>query len=280
MKKVLVPTDFSDNAYDALMYAFRLYDDIPCLFYILNTYQVRPSRIANKMNRERDTHIYRVLKEESESQLNKLKKHLDEHLLNDKHEYNYISKSGNFLDIMKGLVSQENIDMIVMGTTGATGAKEIFMGSNTIKAIKNIDLCPIISVPEKYEYEEPEQVAFATDLKRHFNIIELNCLRELQLIHNFKIRVIHVKEEYVLDSVQQQNVEALKQYFEIDSISFEEILTDTKVAEAINDFVIDQKINMVCLVNYEHSFIEKLINEPIIKKMSFHSAVPLLVLPV
>lgn len=280
MKKVLVPTDFSDNAYDALMYAFRLYDDIPCLFYILNTYQVSSSRITNKMNRERDTRIYRVLKEESESQLNKLIKHLDEHLLNDKHQYKYISKSGNFLDIMKGLVSQENIDMIVMGTAGATGAKEIFMGSNTIKAIKNIDLCPIISVPQKYEYEEPEQIAFATDLKRHFNIIELNCLRELQLLHNFKIRIIHVKEEYILDSIQQHNMEAFKQYFEPDSISFEEILTDTNVATAINDFVEDQKINMVCLVNYEHSFIEKLTHEPIIKKMSFHSSVPLLILPV
>ena len=83
-----------------------------------------------------------------------------------------------------------------------------------------------------------------------------------------------------MDTIQQHNMEAFKQYFEPDSISFEEILTDTNVATAINDFVKDQKINMVCLVNYEHSFIEKLTHEPIIKKMSFHSSVPLLILPV
>lgn len=280
MKKVLVPTDFSDNAWDALMYAIRLYDDIPCHFYILNTYQVSPSRTVNKMNIERDTHMYRVLKEDSENELKKIATYLKNNLLNNKHEFETLSLPGSLTTSLKRLVFNENIDMIIMGTAGASGAKEIFMGSNTIKAIKDIDLCPIISVPEKYEYEEPEQVVFATDLKRHFNVIELNCLRELQLIHNFKIRVIHVKEEYVLDTLQQQNVEALKQYFEIDSISFEEILTDTKVAEAINDFVVDQKINMVCLVNYEHSFIEKLTHEPIIKKMSFHSPVPLLILPV
>ena len=280
MKKVLVPTDFSDNAWDALMYAIRLYDDIPCHFYILNTYQVSPSRTVNTMNIERDTHMYRVLKEDSENEFKKIDAYLKNNLLNNKHEYETLSLSGSLTTSLKRLVYNENIDMIIMGTAGASGAKEIFMGSNAIKAIKNIDLCPIISVPEKYEYEEPEQVAFATDLKRHFNVIELNCLRELQLIHNFKIRVIHVKEEYALDTVQQQNIEALKQYFEIDSISFEEILTDTKVAQAINDFVVDQKINMVCLVNYEHSFIEKLTNEPIIKKMSFHSSVPLLILPV
>jgi len=280
MKKVLVPTDFSNNAWDALTYAIRLYDDIPCHFYILNTYQVSTSRTVNTMNKERDTHIYRVLKEFSEKELKKIDNYLNDNLLNNKHEYETLSKSGSLVTSIKRLVYTENIDMIVMGTAGATGAKEIFMGSNTIKAIKNIDLCPIISVPESYEYKEPEQVAFATDLKRHFNIIELNCLRELQLLHNFKIRVIHVKEENVLNTIQQQNIETFKHYFQPDSITFEEILTDTKIATAINDFVEDQKINMVCLVNYEHSFIEELTHEPIIKKISFHSSVPLLILPV
>ena len=280
MKKVLVPTDFSDNAWDALTYAIRLYDDIPCHFYILNSFQVGPSRVSNIKQQARNTHLFRILQEDSENELKIIDNYIKENLLNNKHEFETLSKSGSFITTLKRVVYSENIDMIVMGTTGATGTKEIFMGSNTIKAINNIDLCPIISVPQKYEYEEPEQVAFATDLKRHFNIIELNCLRELQLLHNFKIRIIHVKEENVLDTIQQHNMEAFKQYFEPDSISFEEILTDTNVATAINDFVEDQKINMVCLVNYEHSFIEKLTHEPIIKKMSFHSSIPLLILPV
>ena len=280
MKKVLIPTDFSDNAWDALIYAIRLYDDIPCHFYILNTYQVGPSRVSNVKNQVRNTQIFRLLKEESENELEKIATYLKDNLLNKKHEYETLSISGSLITSIKRIVFNDNIDMIVMGTSGASGAKEIFMGSNTIKAIKNIDLCPIISVPEKYEYEEPEQVAFATDLKRSFNVIELNCLRELQLIHNFKIRIIHVKEENILDEIQQQNIESLRLFFEDDSISFEEILTDTTVAEAINDFVEDQKINIVSLVNYEHSFFEKLTHEPIIKKMSFHSTVPLLILPV
>ena len=280
MKKVLIPTDFSDNAWDALIYAIRLYDDIPCHFYILNTYQVGPSRVSNVKNQVRNTQIFRLLKEESENELEKIATYLKDNLLNKKHEYETLSISGSLITSIKRIVFNDNIDMIVMGTSGASGAKEIFMGSNTIKAIKNIDLCPIISVPEKYEYEEPEQVAFATDLKRSFNVIELNCLRELQLIHNFKIRIIHVKEENILDEIQQQNIESLRLFFEDDTISFEEILTDTTVAEAINDFVEDQKINIVSLVNYEHSFFEKLTHEPIIKKMSFHSTVPLLILPV
>jgi len=280
MKKVLVPTDFSDNAWDALTYTIRLYDDIPCRFYILNTFVVSPSRITNTMHKERNTHMYRILKEASEKGLKEIEDYLNENLLNNKHEYKIFSKTGNLLHIIKRIVSNENIDMIVMGTAGATGAKEIFMGSNTVKIIKHIDGCPIISVPLKYEYEEPEQIVFATDFKRHFNKVELNCLIELQLIHNFKINVLHVKKENKLDSIQQQNKDVLKQCLDNNNTVFEEIITYTTKADAINKYTEAHTINMVCLMNYEHSFIEKLTHEPIIKKISFHSATPLLILPV
>ncbi len=152
MKKVLIPTDFSDNAWDALIYAIRLYDDIPCHFYILNTYQVGPSRVSNVKNQVRNTQIFRLLKEESENELEKIDTYLKDNLLNKKHKYETLSISGSLITSIKRIVFNDNIDMIVMGTSGASGAKEIFMGSNTIKAIKNIDLCPIISVPEKYQW--------------------------------------------------------------------------------------------------------------------------------
>jgi len=280
MKKVLIPTDFSDNAWDALTYAIRLYDDIPCQFYILNTYQVSPSWSTNTMHKERNTHMYRVLKETSEKELRNIEKYLNENLLNDKHEYKTVSKTGSLTSILKRIVVDENIDMIVMGTTGATGAKEIFMGSNTVKAIKEIDQCPIISVPKKYEYEEPEIVVFANDLKRHFNAIELKCLIELQLIHNFSIRIIRVKKGKDLDSLQLKNKDLLLKYFDENNTFYEEITSDTNITEAINNYIEEYNVNMICLLNYEHSFIEKLTHEPIIKKISFHSNVPLLILPV
>jgi len=280
MKNVLIPTDFSDNAWDALQYAIRLYDDIPTCFYILNTYQVSTSRTTNTMHKERDTHMYRLLKEVSEKELKKIETYLNDNLLNDKHEYRMISKTGSLLDITKKIVSSKNIDMMVMGTSGATGAKEIFMGSNTVRAIKNIDKCPIMSVPHKYEYEESENIVFATDFKRHFNAIELKCLIELQLLHNFKIKIIYVNKDQGLNSTQQQNIAVFKEYFDDEVVSFEEITTDNSIADTINDFTKKQKMNMVCLLNYEHSLIELITHEPIVKKISFHSAVPLLIIPV
>ncbi len=280
MKKILIPTDFSDNAWDALMYAVRLYDDIRCTFFILNTFQSSPSNVTNMMRKKRDTPIFQYVKTNSEKELQKIAHHLNNHLLNDLHAYKTLSVTGPLITIMKQVVAAENIDLIVMGTAGATGAKEIFLGSNTVKAMKHIDLCPIISVPKDYVFQEPEQVIFATDFKRHFNSIEFENLLELQSIYNFNITVLHIQAESALDVIQQQNKKALQHFFDKKNVVFEEIKFDTSVAKAITSYVKKHEVDMICLLNYEHSFMESLLHEPILKKISFHSAVPLLIVQV
>ena len=279
MKKILVPTDFSDNAWDALTYAIRLYDDIPCQFFILNTFEVNPPGVSQTMYQFQQEKIYKVLKEESESELQKIVAYLKENLLNDKHKYTVISASGSLVSVVKDITAKESIDAIVMGTAGASGLKEVFMGSNTVKIIKKIDDCPIISVPEKYVYKELEHIVFATDYKKYLSEQDLMCLQELQLMHNFDIQFLYIKKGKELSEVQRYNMDSLKGYFKEDSVSFKEIESEIKKSKTITAFAENEDVDMVCLANYEHSFIEKLTHEPVIKKVSFHSTVPILIVP-
>ena len=53
----------------------------------------------------------------------------------------------------------------------------------------------------------------------------------------------------------------------------------SKKSTEINDFSSELDINMLAMVNYEHSFIEKLIKEPVIKKIGYHPPIPFLVIP-
>lgn len=154
------------------------------------------------------------------------------------------------------------------------------MGSNTVKVVKHINTCPILSVPEKYVYEEPTKIVFATDFKNYLGKMELRCLIELQLIHNFKIHFLHIKKKNELSEKQQHNRGVLKKNFSEDVFVIDEIESDKTLSETITGFAEEQKVNMICLVNHEHSFIEKLTHEPVIKRVSFHSTSPLLILPV
>lgn len=280
MKNIIIPTDFSDNAWDALLYAIRLHDNIPACFYILNTYQTGTSRTSNKMSSHRDTHLHRVLKEESAVGLKKIKNYLDSNLLNDKHEYKTLSLTGDLMVNLIQIVSKENIDIIIMGTTGATGAKEIFMGSNAVRVINSIDLCPIITVPKNYEFTEIKNITFATDLKKKFSAIELSSLIELQTVLQCEISILHIKENNIIEESQIQNLSNIKALFMDGYTTFVEIELKGKVAKTIINFSEKHNVDLVCLVNSEKKFLQKIIEEAVVKKISFHSKLPLLIIPI
>ena len=280
MKKILIPTDFSDNAWDALIYAIRLYNDIPCYFYILNTYEISSSTVNVAVHSGATKKLYTILREDSEKGLSKIEAYLNEYLLNDKHEYKIISKQGNLVSIAKELVHTKNIDLIVMGTTGASGLKEVLMGSTAMSVIKNIAACPILAVPKDYEFKEPELVTFASDLKRLFGGTELNALMELLLIHNLELQILHVKKEKELSETQNENIANIKQHLGTHNISFREIDFDKSISNTINEYVKNNEVNIICLAKYEHTFLERMLHEPVIKKVGFHSKVPLLVISV
>lgn len=279
MKNVLIPTDFSDNAWDALLYAIRLYDNIPVCFFILNTFQASTSRTSNRMSSHRDTYLHRVLSEESERELKKIKNYLDKNLLNDNHHYKTLSRTGDLTSNLKQIVSKDNIDIIIMGTTGASGAKEIFMGSNAVKVINNIDLCPILTVPKDYEFTDLKKITFATDLKKKYGSIELNSLIDLLAIHQSEITILHVTEEYHLNENQLKNLRNIKSIFKEGPTSFIEIELQEKVAKSIIGFSEKYKADLVCLVNSEKKFLQKLMEEAVVKKMSFRSEIPILTIP-
>mgnify|MGYP000515948103 CR=1 FL=1 len=69
---------------------------------------------------------------------------------------------------MKEIVEKKKIDYVITGTKGASGFDEVFLGSNTVRMIRAIRECPILAVPENYEYTKTKRIGFATDFKRNF----------------------------------------------------------------------------------------------------------------
>lgn len=280
MKKILVPTDFSDNAWDAFTYAIRLYEDITAHFYLLNTYHVGTSQMSNRMHQQRGTRIFRAIEEDAVNEMNKWQGFVNENFDNDKHRFSYIARLGDLITNINQLVGKENIDLIVMGTTGATGAKEIFLGSNAANVIHEVSLCPVLTVPKNYEYKEMSRVVLATDLKRPLDVNQLNVLIELQQIHNVSVEILKVRENDGLSDEQQQNLKLIESVFVENGVSLNLIeKKERSIAQNIQNYT-SAHADLICMVNYKHSFIERLTNEPIVKRISFHSELPLLVIPI
>lgn len=274
MKKILLPTDFSENAWSAIMYALKLYAHKHCTFYLLNSTKLTSSRISSFSNK-----LLATIRDNARRDLLDLKTKLEEAHANVNHEFEVILNIGDLDDAVETAVERYEIDLVIMGTKGATGAKEIFFGSNTTKIIKKIKSCPLLMIPDKYEFRIPEQIAFPTDFNRNCDAKELHYLKRLADLYDSKIRIVHINENEKLTEIQENNSTVLKQYLINYEHSFHWIPNYNSKAEVITNFVDELDIDILAMVNYSHSFMERITREPVIKKIGFHPTIPFLVIP-
>lgn len=279
MKKILLPTDFSDNSWNAIFTALKLYADLECKFYLLHAYEPNALNLLGRKGQERLGIIYDSLSQYSEQELDKILNYLKENHQNAKHSFETVSKSNTLQEAVHEMVSIQDIKLIVMGTQGATGAKEVFMGSNTVKVLKHVKKCPVLAVPSDYNFQNLKTLVFPTDFTSGYNKFELLPLTELATIWNSSIQVVHVALEFVLNDQQKKNQKLLKEEFSGFDIVFHDIDYDTDVTHTLEKYIADTNVDLIALIRYHHSFWEKVIGEPVVKKLTFHTKVPLLVLP-
>lgn len=273
MKNILFPTDFSDNAWSALVYVLKLYIQDESTFYFLNS-----TNIGTSISSNLSSNLMMTISKKASEELMKLKEHAEVSNANANHSFRVILSSDRLEDAISIAVKKYNIEMVVMGTKGATGSKKIFFGSNTVKVINKMRLCPILVVPEEYEFVTLKQIAFATDFSRDYVEKELNPL--IKLVHSFnsKIRVIYIEINKNLNTNQKYNMKKLGSHLNDYDYSFHMLPNDAKKATEINTFIEEFKINMLAMVNYRHSLMEVIIKEPVIKDIGCHPIVPLLVI--
>lgn len=271
---ILLPTDFSDNAWSAAVYAFKLYADTECIFYFLHSTFNGTKTISNITKALSITMDEKAMKE-----LRELKEMAEVSNANANHTFEIVLSSEKLLKAIEDEVKKHKIDLVIMGTRGSTGTKEFFYGSNTVHIINKMRLCPVLVVPDEYDFIEPKQIAFPTDFNRFYDEKQLEFLKHFADLFNSKIRIVHIKTEKQLDEIQEYNYAMLKKYLQDYNCSFHWMPDYTKKVEEIHIFIEDLKINILVMINYRHSLIESIVKEPVIKKIGFRPIIPFLVIP-
>ena len=271
---ILLPTDFSDNAWSAAVYALNLYANEPCTFYFSHAWTFLNSGVRMRIS-ESDIE---PLKVEAKEKLVAITDRAKTESKNVDHKFETIFDFGSLMDSIKFAIKTHNISLIIMGTKGATGAQEFLFGSNTVTVINEIRLCPILLVPANLEFAKPSHILFPTDFNRHFGE-ELKSIKQLANLYNSKIDILNINKKDALTETQTANMEMLKIYFKDYDHHFNQMPNSGKKEQSITGFITEHNINILTMINYKHSFIEKLTKEPIIKKMGFRAIIPFLVIP-
>ncbi len=279
MKNILLPTDFSQNSLNAAKYAFEFFKEEECVFYLLNTYT---PAIVHSRFMAATIHgglVEDNVRYESERGLEELLTQFNTDYKCPQHSFKCVSSFNLLTEEIKELVKSENIDFIVTGTKGASGFEEVFLGSNTVRIIKAVRSCPILAVPEDFKYIKPVEIGFPTDFKRNFSAEVIEPLIQLTAKFGATINIMHISEEEQLSKYQHSNKDILMEYVSSVSHCLHSMPYFASKSDVIEFFIKEFGIQMLALVHYRHGFLEELVREPVVKRIAFHTPIPLLILP-
>ena len=276
MKKILLPTDFSKNSWNTIAYALQLFKNEACTFYLLNTYTPVIYHVEYVLVDPAQFGLGDVIRENSQKQLKDFEVRISKEFKNPKHKVESLAAFNTLVSEIKEIVEQKAIDYVVMGTKGATGATEVLFGSNTVHVFKNVK-CPILAIPEGFKFETPYEILFPTDYELDYQDYHLKPMGIISL-YNTRVNILNVSYGYELSEIQNSNKEILEKYFKKTAHLFHSV-SNQELPEAISNFQLKNKINLLVMINNKHSFFENLFFKSTINQIGFHLNIPFLVIP-
>jgi nucleotide-binding universal stress UspA family protein len=269
--KILIPTDFSKLSKVAVNYAVKFAKKLNAeivLFHAVFINAPPRAQSALKTSRILDAMVDNVT-QEFISLVNEIKSEAGGKL-NISYE---IVKGYPLKDVLETFAHHNGIDLIIMGTKGASGLKKMLMGSNATAVVGNSSI-PVIMVPEHARFKNIRHIVYASDLLAVNK--EVKILIQYARLHNSFIHLLHVVSpdtEKKIDVVKIKNDLISKyNYMQI----FVQVAVNEDIKEAIDEYIADVKADMLAMFTHTPTFFEKLFGKSVTREMAFHSWIPLL----
>ena len=191
MKAILVPTDFSKNAENAINFAVAFAKKENAMLILLHAYH-----FTYPVSDFPDEIIVEEISETKKISEEKLKTLCLKIMQTDKVICERVCKEGLATDVILEASEKIHPDFIVMGTKGASGIKEVFVGSNTAKVIEKSQH-PVIAVPDSAVFHGIKKITYATDYYES-DIDAIKTLSEIAEPFKAVINILHISNgEYI-----------------------------------------------------------------------------------
>jgi nucleotide-binding universal stress UspA family protein len=279
MKNILVPTDFSNNAYKALTYAGGLATHSGATVHILHAYTLLENVVSGLGGLRESWNEAR--KKEKTAALLQAKQDILERFPALKVEVHLFT--GSTEEVLLKNCEEGNIDLVVMGKQGTAGIESVFMGSVTANLIGKSSV-PVLAIPEHYELKEPFSMVLAT---RGFERSQMltDPVFELAALFDLSVQVLvfadqdQVEAGILRSAAQLEDYVAwLKQHYPLARISGY-LAEGDDFETSLREYCEQNEIGILCMLTYHRSFWDSLFNPSLTRKMAFHTKIPLLAVP-
>ncbi len=271
MTTILVPTDFSKCAANALTYAFEIASRTGARIALLHV--VYPNQgIENNVYEAFWVDEY--VAERIKAVLKMVRKYKRNPAFKDVEVITEVS-IGFPVSQVHQYAKEVKADLIVMGTTGGTGLRGVFLGSIAAGVLSKTKT-PVLVVPLKGAFRSGANVAMATDFLIKLDNATIKVMKEVLVAQNSRLSVVNV-----VDKPGQQPDKSREASFaqKIGDIQHDfHYLHDRDVPQAINNFLEATNANGLITVSHEHSLWHRLFFDSVTQKLAHRVHVPMLVL--
>jgi len=278
MIKILLPTDFSKASLNAIEYSLNFTSGSNAKFILYHSFIPFDSALSGTPEYNRKEIIKAEL--ELKIKIEKMKFKLNEKFPDVAIE-TCIDKGAETRQIVS-YSKKHKIDLIIMGTNGASGLKEVIMGSVTVDIITK-SKCPVLTVPSNYKHISIHKMLMPTNYALH-DLIALKFLFQFSVTKNAAIHFLHIHPKGKPTVKDTELMEAFKKTINslLKKRNKEFSLHQGDDAEqSISRLVKKEKINLTVMTTIKRkSFIDRFFHSSLTKKMAHHTRIPLLAIPV
>lgn len=279
MKHILLPTDFSKNAYSALRYATKLFAEEKCTFIFLHSFKKQMTQLTSIIDIGKKEVVLDELYKTYEAKCDEVKNKITLDTDRDNHTFKTITTTLSLSRAINKLIVKKQIDFVVMGSKGSGRADITLVGSNTLSMIQKIKKAPLLVVPEKVDFTPIKKIAFATGFKRTFGKIELQPLMYLSSLKNAVVNIIRVQNEKKLTGTQLANSHQLFKLLKQTKTKNNCLTEKSNTYNSITSYLKESQIDLFAMIYYKHNAIVRLFRNATVKNMANYTGIPFLVLP-
>jgi nucleotide-binding universal stress UspA family protein len=273
MKTILVPTDFSDNAANALYYAAALAAHTSSRLVLLHAIARDVIELpGNPFGLKADPRLEAYYLGRLETLADKVRVKNGVPLQVDTR-----CVHGPIHDHLNSVARDQAADLVVMGTKGAGNLLRRFMGTNTAKYLKQAH-CPVLAIPVSAHYQGIKRIGYAADFESSDTAFLKQLFSFTQAL-DAEVYIFNIRSEDQLDLVEDSQIlRQIKANFPDNHYSIAQLKAKSVMA-GIQAFTKECQVDMLALSVHKPDLLERIFHTSVSKALAFHSTLPLLALP-
>ena len=276
MRRILVPTDFSEQAEYAFEVAVSIARRTGAAIKLLHVVDMPRSAsfsatgdVTYHDNMEQ-LYIVRLLETTKQSMANLLNKvnHSGVEVVQEVDVASVVGK-------IKHVVEDDKVDLIVMGSKGSSGLDEFLIGSNTEKVVRIAD-CPVLTIKNADLGFDIKEIVLASDFKREIGKA-MDVFKYFQQLFGARLHLVYINTPGAFESstnLRNKLAHAAEKY-DLRNYTIN-VYNDTVEEDGILHFAEDINADMIMMATHGRTGLSHLLSGSIAEDLVNHTSRPVL----